>query len=199
MYNNGFDYIALFPQTTVKSIRNNGIIKQGVIYITIPPSNETTQLVPVDIDSIYLNAPFYVEPIFNTDTDYISYQSISQIEVIQGNIKVTRIYAPISTEPIKLALYFAVNDVNVYKNTKIDITVPAFSGGLIQEIPYNFTNGQQLASFYVKCESTLDSEMKDYQNISQVEVVEGKVKITRLNEAKSEQIKISLNFEESGE
>lgn len=198
-YNSGFEYVDLFPQTEVKAVENNGVIKQAVVFVTIPPSNQESQLVPIETTDMYLDAPMYIEPLFNTPTDYISYQTISQVEVIEGNLKITRLYGTQATEPVRIAIYFGINDVQVIRESVVRVTIPAFAGGLEQEVQTAFTRGQQLAPFYVKCESTVSSEIGDYSKISQIRIVDNKLKIVRLNEQSSGQVKISLNFEESGE
>lgn len=195
-YNSGAGYKALFPKTNVKSIKYNGVIKQGVIFVTIPPTQETEQIVPVDTDTMYLSAPVYMQLL--PDSDIYDYQTITQFEVVENGVKIIRLYKK-PVKEVKVALYFAFNDVQVIKRTKIDITIPAYAKVGTQLIPYSFTEAQKLAPFYVELKTNTEEAKNEYFKISQFEVFGDYLKVTRLNEGQSGVIEVALVFEESGE
>lgn len=195
-YNSSLGYNTLFPQTSVKSIKNNGVIKQGVIFVTIPPSQETEQIIEINTDTMYLTAPVYMQALPSTNES--DYQTITQFEVLENQLKITRLYTK-PKESVDVVLYFAFNDVQVIKRTKINITIPAYTETGVQLIAYPFTESQRLAPFYVELLTNTEEAKREYHNISQIEVFGEYLRITRLDKGQTGEIEVSLNFEESGE
>ena len=93
----------------------------------------------------------------------------------------------------------SIADSHVSKQSIVYVTIPQYSGGLTQEVQLVLTQEQQSAPFYVKCESSSVEALRDYSKISQIGIFGNTLRVIRLGEQKSGEIRISLCFEESEE
>lgn len=195
-YNSGFDYVDLFPRTSVDAIEfDKKATKQYSIQVNIPKSNDLLQTISIKTPLELSDKIVYMTLLYRKETDIYNYSTISQFSIENGTLKITRLYGG-SLSDIQVLLTFVVNADTALKYSMVEITIPSTKEEL-QEIPYPFTLSQQFAPFYVELITKGVQAERDYASISQIEVTTDGIKIWRLNNVPSGSIKVLIRFEES--
>ena len=198
-YNQGFSYTDLFPRTDVKGISFNTSTsrsRHATINLTIPPTNDLIQSIPVDIPLAYVNVPVYMELLYKSESDIYDYSTISQFQILDGTLNITRLYTK-PTGSIQVVLVFNINDKNLLKYTTLSATIPA-SDEVIQVIPVSPTRLQMMSPFYMELLSTGNEAYIDYAKIAQVQLTENSLIITRFGGAQTQELNVMLRFKEGG-
>lgn len=196
-YNMGFNYVDLFPKSTIEAIKfNQDTSYQSSIFVTIPPSNDLIQTIPIPISTKYLDVPVYMKLLDNKNTDQYDYSTISQFQIIDGNLKIVRLF----TKPIdfiNVLLVFGFNSGNALKYSEVIVTVPTTSD-LLQNIPIQLTDTQKNAPFSIKLKSVGQQAVQDFATITQIKIEENNLIIARLFEKPKNSIDVVLKFKEGG-
>lgn len=198
-YNQGFSYTDLFPRTDVKGISFNTSTSRSqhaTINLTIPPTNDLIQSIPVDIPLAYVNVPVYMELLYKSESDIYDYSTISQFQILDGTLNITRLYTK-PTGSIQVVLVFNINGKNLLKYTTLSATIPA-SDEVIQVIPVSPTRLQMMSPFYMELLSTGNEAYIDYAKIAQVQLTENSLIITRFGGAQTQELNVMLRFKEGG-
>ena len=196
-YNQGFSYTVLFPRTDVKGISfNTSTSRHATISLTIPPTNDLIQSIPIDIPLEYVNVPVYMELLYKSESDIYDYSTISQFQILDGTLNIIRLYTK-PTGSIQIVLVFNINDKNLLKYTTLSATIPA-SDEVIQIIPVSPTRLQMMSPFYMELLSTGNEAYIDYAKIAQVQLTENSLIITRFGGAQTQELDVMLRFKEGG-
>ena len=196
-YNQGFSYTVLFPRTDVKGISfNTSTSRHATISLTIPPTNDLIQSIPIDIPLEYVNVPVYMELLYKSESDIYDYSTISQFQILDGTLNIIRLYTK-PTGSIQIVLVFNINDKNLLKYTTLSATIPA-SDEVIQIIPVSPTRLQMMSPFYMELLSTGNEAYIDYAKIAQVQLTENSLIITRFGGAQMQELDVMLRFKEGG-
>ena len=109
-YNDGFQYVDLFPKTNIDSIEGkNKLLKYTTVTVDIPVTSDTTQSIPVTLTPTQLTAPFYMELLTNTPQGSADYSTIDQVEVKDNMLVITRL-SNMPTGQIQVKLTFKENE-----------------------------------------------------------------------------------------
>ena len=109
-YNDGFQYVDLFPKTNIDSIEGkNKLLKYTTVTVDIPVTSDTTQSIPVTLTPTQLIAPFYMELLTDTPQGSADYSTIDQIEVKDNMLVITRL-SNMPTGQIQVKLTFKENE-----------------------------------------------------------------------------------------
>lgn len=107
-YLNGSDFVDLFPKTSMESlIDGDNILSFIVIPVTIPVTIENIQTIPLVTSETNLE-DFWVDMYLmgNTEADKIAYATITQYEIKQNELIITRLNkSPVSEIQVQLIFY----------------------------------------------------------------------------------------------
>lgn len=196
-YNQGFSYIDLFPRTDIEGISfNTSTSRHATVNLTIPPTNDLIQSIPIDIPLEYVNVPVYMELLYKSESDIYDYSTISQFQILDGTLNITRLYTK-PTGSIQVVLVFNINDKNLLKYTTLSATIPA-SNEVVQVIPISPTRLQMMSSFYMELLTDGNEAYIDYAKIAQVQLTENSLIITRFGGAQTQDLDVMLRFKEGG-
>lgn len=107
-YNEGVEFIDLFPQTNINGIQDIGnILSYSTINVTIPApsSNVTTQAITISTTASQVSAPVYMFLTSTGGTSLEDYLTIDQFQVQTNSLIITRLYAW-PTNSINVVLIF---------------------------------------------------------------------------------------------
>ena len=91
-YNEGFDYVDLFPKTNIESIEeNNDILKYSELLVTVPVTTEVNQSISLDLTSNQQKAPFYIQLVNVNENTMSDYSTINQAQIVNNNLILTRL------------------------------------------------------------------------------------------------------------
>lgn len=196
-YNMGFNYVDLFPKTSIEAIKfNQDISYQTSIFVTVPATTDLIQTIPIPITQKYLNVPVFMELLDGKKNDQYNYATISQFRIIENNLEITRLFLK-PTDSINIVLIFTFNSSNALKYSELNVTIPQFVGTL-QTVPINITNSQNFSPFSIKLNSIGNQAKQDYATITQAKIENNNLIITRLFEMPKGPIEVVLRFEEEG-
>ena len=109
-YNNGFEYVDLFPKTNIDSIEGkNKLLKYTTVTVDIPVTTDITQSIPIDLTPTQSTAPFYVELLTNTAQGEADYGTIDQLKIENGELVISRLN-DMPTSQIQIKLTFKENE-----------------------------------------------------------------------------------------
>lgn len=94
-YNQGINYVDLFPRSNMEAIIDSGnILKYTTINISIPAptGNPTIQNVSISTTMQQVNAPFVMQLISTGEQAENDYSTIDQVEVQENSLIITRLY-----------------------------------------------------------------------------------------------------------
>lgn len=196
-YNEGFSYTDLFPRTDIEGVSFNiSTSRHTTVNLTIPPTNDLIQSIPIDIPLEYVNVPVYMELLYKSESDIYDYSTISQFQILDGTLNITRLYTK-PTGSIQVVLVFNINDKNLLKYTTLSATIPA-SNEVIQVIPISPTRLQMMSPFYMELLTDGNEAYIDYAKIAQVQLTENSLIITRFGGAQTQDLDVILRFKEGG-
>lgn len=196
-YNQGFSYVDLFPRTDIEAITfNTSTSRHASINVTIPTSSDLVQTIAIDTPANYLNVPVYMELLYKQESDIYNYSTISQFQIIDGALEITRLYNK-PTGEIQVVLIFNINDNNLLKYSTLPVVIPP-SDETIQSITITPTRLQMMSPFYMELISTGTQAELDYAKILQVQVTENALVVTRLGGSQLESLNVNLLFKEGG-
>ena len=113
-YNGGINYIDSFPKTNVQGIADNeNLLTYSSLNVTIPvPTQvETRQIISVTTTEAQVAAPFVVYLMTQGEQARYDYDSISQIQVEENQVIITRLhYQP--QQEIQILIVFSEGGVN---------------------------------------------------------------------------------------
>ena len=105
-YNEGFDYVDLFPKTNIESIEGkDNVLRYSEVSVTVPATTEIEQTIPLTLTTAQQNAPFYVELTEVNDDTLDDYSTINQARVEGNSLILTRLVTFPKNE-IKIKLRF---------------------------------------------------------------------------------------------
>lgn len=196
-YNQGFEYVDLFPSTSVASIKEGSIVsRQSVINITIPSINNYIQTIPLSLTQEQKDSMVYMQLIDLGENDQYNYDSISQYQITEDGLVINRLYY-YPTDSIQVALIFVENGSNVLNYSELNVTVPA-SSDFLQSVPIIATDSQVLSPVYMELIGTTVEELQDYYTIKQFEVTKDALNIWRFGSFPTNEIQVKLTFKQGG-
>ena len=95
-YNQGIDYVDLFPRSSMETIVDaDNILSYTTINVNIPvpENNPVTQTISISPTQEQINAPVVMQLITTGDQAESDYGTISQFEVQEGALVITRLYS----------------------------------------------------------------------------------------------------------
>lgn len=94
-YNNGFEFVDLFPKSNISAINNNeNLLKYSFIDVTIPAptSQDVTQTVSITTTPQQVSAPVYMLLTSTGDQAKADYSTIDQYQIATNQLIITRLY-----------------------------------------------------------------------------------------------------------
>lgn len=196
-YNQGFEYVDLFPSTSVEAIKEGSVVaRQSVVNITIPSINNYTQTIPLSLTQEQLNSMVYMQLIDLSEDDQYNYDSISQYQITNDGLVINRLYY-YPTDSIQVALIFVENGSNVLNYSELTVTIPV-SSDFLQSIPITVSDSQVLSPVYMELIGSTSQELQDYYTIRQFEVTNNALNIWRFDLFPTNEIQIKLTFKQGG-
>ena len=108
-YTNGIEYIDLFPQTSIEGIiDSNNIYNITTLNVTVPSLNtpNITKIISINTTPSMINSPFQVILNSTTEQDELDFLTINQIQVINNQLVITRLYnMPVNSINITLLFF----------------------------------------------------------------------------------------------
>lgn len=196
-YNQGFEYVDLFPSTSVAAIKEGSIVsRQSVINVTIPAVSNYTQTISLSLTQEQMDSMVYMQLIDVGDNDQYNYDSISQYQITNDGLVINRLYY-YPTDSIQVALIFVENGSNVLNYSELTVTIPA-SSDFLQSVPITATDSQVLSPAYMELIGTTNEEIEDYYTIKQFEVTKDALNIWRFGLFPTNDIQVKLTFKQGG-
>lgn len=196
-YNQGFEYVDLFPSTSVAAIKEGSIVsRQSVVNVTIPAVSDYTQTISLSLTQEQIDSMVYMQLIDLSENDQYNYDSISQYQVTEDGLVINRLYY-YPTDSIQVALIFVENGSNVLNYSELTVAVPA-SSDFLQSIPIIVSDSQVLSPVYMELIGATDEELQDYYTIQQFEVTKNALNIWRFGLFPTNEIQVKLTFKQGG-
>ena len=105
-YNQGIEYVDLFPRTNMEAILNaDSAMRYNIIDVTIPAisGNPVTQAITIDTTNIQIDAPASMFLTSVGEQEENDYATIDQFEVTDSTLTITRLYNwPVGDIDVKL-------------------------------------------------------------------------------------------------
>lgn len=108
----GIEYTDLFPKIEVNNITDlDNALHYQVMNVSIPAVNTMTQDITIATTSELVAAPVRMFPIENTESYMDNYNTISQFEVLENTLRITRL-SDMPTTGISVTLVFYLKEVS---------------------------------------------------------------------------------------
>ena len=105
-YNDGAEYVGLYPRTEMKNIFVNGkLLKVTTVEVVVPPTEELRQTIPFKHTISQEDSNFFVKLLGTGVEAERAYLTIDQAEVNSSGLVLTRLSKKPTTE-IRIALIF---------------------------------------------------------------------------------------------
>lgn len=196
-YNQGFEYVDLFPSTVVSAVTEGNVAsRQSIINITIPPINNYIQTIPLSLTQKQLNSNVYMQLINLGENDQYNYDSISQYQITENGLVINRLYY-YPNDSVQVALIFVENGDNVLNYSELTVNIPV-SSDFLQSVPITVNDSQVLSPVYMELIGESVQELKDYYTIRQFEVTKDSLNIWRFGLFPTDEIQVKLTFKQGG-